>query len=372
MSREATFTDEDRAFMERALLLAGCGRGRTSPNPTVGAVIVSDGVVAGQGAHLAAGSPHAEVHALAEAGGRSKGATLYCTLEPCAHQGRTPPCAPQVASAGIARAVIAMIDPNPKVAGRGIAMLRASGITVDVGLLEDAARRVNAPFITWITRGRPHVTLKFAQSADGFVGRNSSSALPDAGRTKLTGGAMDRLMHQQRAEVDAIAVGADTLLLDDPMLTPRGAFRERPLTRIVIDWRLRCAGDRALYRTRGTGPVLLFTADAARASAPAAVADLEQRGVEVIGLDARDLAGVLRMLGEREITSLLVEGGPTLQDALASAGLVDRVQRIVTPDILGDGVRMPALLALEGHLGETIETSAGRDTLLEADVYRTD
>ena len=365
MSREASFSDDDRAFMARALLLAGRGRGRTSPNPIVGAVIVSGGVVTGQGAHLAAGTAHAEVHAIAEAGERARGATLYCTLEPCAHQGRTPACAPQVAAAGIARAVIAMIDPNPKVAGRGVELLRASGVKVDVGLFEDDARRANAPFITWITRGRPHVTLKFAQSADGYVAAARR-------RTKLTGADMDRLMHQQRAEIDAIAVGAGTLLDDDPMLTPRGAFRERPLTRVVFDWRLRCAGDRALYRTLDKGPVLLFTTETARAAAPDAAADLEQRGVEVIGLGARDLDGALRILGARDITSLLVEGGPTLQEAFACAGLVDRVQRIVTPGVLGDGVRMPALLALEGRLAATIETRAGRDTLLESDVHRTD
>ena len=351
--------------MARALQLAERGRGRTSPNPIVGAVIVKDGVVVGQGAHLKAGEAHAEVRAIAEAGAHTRGATLYCTLEPCAHQGRTPPCAPQVAAAGITRAVIAMTDPNPKVSGRGIAMLRASGIAVDVGLLEREACRANAPFIIWITRGRPHVTIKFAQSADGFVAAEGR-------RTKLTGAAMDRLMHQQRAEIDAIAVGAQTLLVDDPMLTARGAFRARPLTRVVIDWRLRCAGDRALYGTLEAGPVLLFAAEPARVAAPDAVSALARRGVEVIATPDRDLAAVLRTLAAREITSLVVEGGPTLQDALASSGLVDRVQRLVTPHSLGDGVRVPALLALEGALGETIETRAGRDTLLEADVYRAD
>ena len=365
MSAEPSFSDEDRAFMARALQIAERGRGRTSPNPMVGAVIVKDGVVVGQGAHLKAGEAHAEVRAIAEAGTHTRGATLYCTLEPCAHHGRTPPCAPQVAAAGITRAVIAMSDPNPKVAGRGIELLRSSGVAVDVGLLEHEARRANAPFITWITRGRPHVTIKFAQSADGFVAAEGR-------RTKLTGPAMDRLMHQQRAETDAIAVGADTLLIDDPMLTARGAFRARPLTRVVVDWRLRCAGDRALYRTLESGPVLLFTTEAARLAAPDAASALARRGVEVIAAPDRDLAAVLQALAAREITSLVVEGGPRLQDAFASAGFVDRVQRIVTPNSLGDGVRVPALLALEGALDETIETRAGRDTLLEADVYRTD
>jgi diaminohydroxyphosphoribosylaminopyrimidine deaminase/5-amino-6-(5-phosphoribosylamino)uracil reductase len=369
VSGAAAFTIDDRAFMARALFLAERGRGRTSPNPIVGAVIVRDGAVVGQGAHLAAGTAHAEVHALAEAGDRARGATLYCTLEPCAHQGRTPPCAPQVAAAGIARAVIATTDPNPKVAGRGIVLMREAGVRVDLGLLEDDAKRANAAFMTWVTLGRPHVTLKFAQSADGFVGRRAAAGQP---RVRLTGAAMDRLMHRQRAEVDAIAVGSGTLLADDPLLTPRGAFRQRPLTRVVFDWRLRCGGARALYDTLETGPVILFTTTAAQAANIEAAADLARRGVDVIALADPDLAVALSLLAEREITSILVEGGPALQDACAAAGLVDRVQRIVTPVTLGGGVPVPALLALEGRLDEPIETIAGRDTLLEAHVHRID
>lgn len=359
------FTDDDRAFMTRALRVAERGRGRTSPNPIVGAVIVRDGAVVGQGAHLRAGEPHAEVHALAEAGDRATGATLYCTLEPCAHQGRTPPCAPQVAAAGIARAVVAMADPNPRVAGRGIDLLRAAGVEVAVGLCGAEARRANAPFITWITRGRPHVTLKIAESEDGFVGRRGP-------RVRLTGVAMDRRMHRQRAEVDAIAIGSGTLLADDPLLTPRGAFRERPLTRVVFDWRLQCGGAHRLFATLGTGPVVIFTTARARETTPAAVRDLEQRGIEVIALPSRDLAEALTVLGARGITSLLVEGGPTLQDAFAADGLVDRVQRIVAPVTLGDGVRAPALLPLEGRLAPPVTIAAGADMLLEADVHRTD
>lgn len=355
--------------MSRALLVAERGRGRTSPNPMVGAVIVRDGAVVGQGAHLKAGTPHAEVHALAEAGDRARGATLYCTLEPCAHHGRTPPCAPQVAAAGITRAVVAMADPNPKVAGRGIDLLRASGITVEVGLLEHAARRANAAFLTWVQARRPHVTLKFAESADGYAGRDVRAA---GAPTKLTGPAMDRLMHRQRAEVDAIAVGSGTLLADDPLLTPRGAFRARPLTRVIFDWRLRCGGARALYGTRAAGPIVVFTTAAARDARADVASGLERQGIEIVALPARNLAGALAVLGEREITSLLVEGGPALQEAFADAGLVDRVQRIVAPVTLGEGVRGPALRALEGRLAPPVTTRRGADTLLEADVHRTD
>lgn len=358
-------TDADRAFMRRALAVAERGRGRTSPNPIVGALVVRDGVVVGQGAHLAAGTPHAEVHALEHAGALARGATLYCTLEPCAHQGRTPPCAPRVVEAGIARAVIAMVDPNPQVAGAGLARLRAGGVAVDVGVLEDEARRANAAFVTWITRGRPHVTVKFARSADGFVGIAG-------GRTKLTGAAMDRLMHRQRAEVDAVAVGSGTVLADDPLLTPRGAWRARPLTRVVFDWRLRTPGDRPLFRTRESGPIVVFTTEPAVARDPAGVVDLEGRGVDVIALGERDLGGALARLGARGVTSLLVEGGPALQDALAAAGLVDRVQEIETPARLGGGVAAPSLGGLAQQLDAARITRAGDDELREADVHRPD
>ncbi len=352
--------------MRRALFAAERGRGRTSPNPIVGAVIVSPGgVVVGQGAHLQAGGPHAEVHALAGAGSLARGATLYCTLEPCAHHGRTPPCAPQVAAAGIARAVIAMADPNPHVRGEGIALLRAQGVTVDLGVLADDAARMNAPFLTWITKRRPHVTLKIARTADGFVGR------PGA-RVKLTGAPMDALMHRQRAEIDAIAVGAGTLIADDPLLTPRGAFRERPLTRVVFDWHLRAPAERRLYATLDAGPVLILATAEAVAARASLVRALRDRGVEVLALPRRDLHAALTELAARDITSLLVEGGPALQDAFAAADLVDRVQTIVVPRTLGSGVAEPRLLALEGRLAIPIETRAGADTLLEADVYRAD
>lgn len=366
VSAGRAFSDADRAFMRRALFAAERGRGRTSPNPVVGAVVVApDGVIVGQGAHLKAGDAHAEVRALAEAGPRARGATLYCTLEPCAHTGRTPPCAPQVADAGIARAVIALVDPNPRVGGEGLAFLRARGVTVESGLCAAEAARANAPFLTWITKRRPHVTIKIARSADGFVGR-------DGERLELTGAPMDRLMHRQRAEVDAIAIGSGTLAADDPLLTPRGAFRARPLVRVVFDWRLRSPAERRLYETLDAGPVLLFTTEVRRAAREAEARALEQRGIEIVALPRRDLAAALTVLADRSITSLLVEGGPALQDAFAAAHLIDRVQTIVVPRTLGSGVAAPRLLELEGTLSRPVVTHAGDDTLLEADVHRTD
>ena len=373
MTTDGRFSDADRAFMRRALFIAERGRGRTSPNPTVGAVVVTpDGIVVGQGAHIRAGEPHAEVHALDGAGARARGATLYCTLEPCSHTGRTPPCAPRVADAGIARAVIAMADPNPRVAGRGIELLRGRGVAVDAGLCEAEARRANAPFVTWITARRPHVTLKIAQSEDGIVGLTGE-------RLKLTGAAMDRLMHRQRAEIDAIAVGSGTLLADDPLLTPRGAFRERPLTRVVFDWRLRCTAPRRLYGTLEAGPILIVTTDAARRAHEAAAEALAARGLELLALPARDLPLALAQLGERPILSLLVEGGPALQEAFAEAGLVDRVQTVTAPMRLDDGaqprealVRGPSLSALDGRLTNAARTQAADDLLVEEDVHRAD
>ena len=220
--------------MRKAIALAERGRGRTSPNPMVGALVVDDdGVIVGRGAHEVAGGPHAEVIALADAGTRARGATLYCTLEPCSHTGRTGPCAPLVAQAGIRRAVIAIEDPNPLVHGRGLAYLHSRGIAVTVGVEHDAAARQNAVFLTDLRLGRPYVILKAAVSLDGRL------AAAAGVRTRLTGPAANRRVHRQRAEVDGIGVGSGTVLTDDPLLTPRGAYRARPLTRVVFDRRLR-------------------------------------------------------------------------------------------------------------------------------------
>jgi len=223
----------DAGYIAQALVLAERGRGTTSPNPMVGAVVVNgEGVVVGRGAHAFAGGPHAEVLALADAGPQARGATLYCTLEPCSHTGRTGPCAPQVVAAGIRRVVLSMQDPNPLVSGAGIALLRAQGLAVTVGVLEAEARRLNAPFLTAIGSGRPHVTMKAALSADSKVASAGSRPV------RLTGEVANRRVHRDRAEVDAIVVGSGTLLLDDPLLTARGAYRGRPLARVILDRRL--------------------------------------------------------------------------------------------------------------------------------------
>ncbi len=241
--------------MARALALAERGRGRTSPNPMVGAVIVdAEGVVIGRGAHERAGGPHAEVVALADAGDRARGATLYCTLEPCSHTGRTGPCAPRVVEAGVRRAVIAVEDPNPMVAGRGIHYLRERGVEVVLGVMRDEAERLNRPFFTFISRQRPFVTLKAAVSLDGMVAARKGE------RTAITGAEANSLTHVGRAETDAIAIGSETAIVDDPLLTARGVYRERPLTRVIFDRRLRTPAQARMFSTLDAGPVVIVTA----------------------------------------------------------------------------------------------------------------
>ena len=272
----------DADYMARALAVAERGRGTTSPNPIVGALIVDDeGVVVGRGAHLVAGGPHAEVLALADAGERARGATLYCTLEPCSHTGRTGPCAPKVVAAGIRRAVIAMGDPNPLVSGRGIELLRSRGIEVTVGILEADARRQNAPFLTRIGRGRPHVTMKVALSADGKV------ALAGGHSTRLTGDVANRRIHRDRAEVDAIAIGSGTLLNDDPLLTARIAYRRRPFVRVIFDRRRRTPPAARVLSTLESGPVIIVTGNADASSSPGAADRLDQGRRECRGHLAR-------------------------------------------------------------------------------------
>jgi diaminohydroxyphosphoribosylaminopyrimidine deaminase/5-amino-6-(5-phosphoribosylamino)uracil reductase len=354
----------DVAFMQRALFWAERGRGGTSPNPMVGAVVVSpDGVVVGQGAHLAAGGPHAEVHALAAAGARATGATLYCTLEPCCHVGRTGPCVNQIVAAGVARVVAAIQDPNPRVAGDGFAYLRRHGVAVEAGICAADAARQNEAYLTWRAHRRPFVIVKTAVSADGFAGRSDR-------RERLTGAEADRWFHRQRAAVDAIAVGAETVLVDDPLLTAREVFRARPLARVLFDWRLRIPPAARVFSTLPAGPVIMIVSEEAARDRPRDVAAFTGNGVIVETVADRNLTEVLARLADRGILSLLVEGGPTLQNAFGRAGQVDRIQRVMTPRRLGGGVAAPELAGLAAQ--ETGRLQLGEDTLTEFDVHRTD
>jgi diaminohydroxyphosphoribosylaminopyrimidine deaminase/5-amino-6-(5-phosphoribosylamino)uracil reductase len=355
----------DARFMTRALALAEHGRGRTAPNPIVGAVLVApDGTVVGQGAHLEAGGPHAEIHALDEAGPNARGATLYVTLEPCCHTGRTGPCVDRIVAAGVSRVVFATRDPNPQVSGQGAAFLRAKGVAVLEGVGEADARRQNAPFFTWVTEHRSFVILKMAVSADGFVGRPS-------GRVRLTGPAADAWLHRQRAEVDALIVGADTVLVDDPQLTARVAFRYRPLTRVVVDWRARVPETAAVYETGSAGPVIMVTSAEEASRHADRLEALGRRGVEVERIADRDVGGLVRRLAERGLVTALLEGGPRLAAAFAAADLIDRVQWVVTRAALTEGVP-----ALTGALSELVLDRPPRvvtlddDVLMEFDVHR--
>ena len=356
-------TDAD--YMDRALFLAARGRGRTRPNPMVGAVVVSpDGVIVGQGFHERAGQAHAEVHALEMAGPLARGATMYCTLEPCCHQGRTGPCAPRVVDAGIARVVAATIDPDPRVDGRGLRYLRAQGLDVEVGLREAEAVRLNQAFFTLMREGRPFVILKAAISRDGCLAQTPGQ------RTMLTSAAANRHAHAVRAEVDAIGVGVGTIVADDPLLTARGVYRDGPLVRVIFDRSLRTPADSRVLSTRDAGPVIIVTEACAAARADVRK-PLEDKGAEIEVARDGSFGAALERLAARQIGSLLLEGGAALHAAAWDAGLVDYVRLYVTPHVIGAG----GLRLLDGRsfssdaLVERHVESLGPDLLIEGYVH---
>jgi diaminohydroxyphosphoribosylaminopyrimidine deaminase/5-amino-6-(5-phosphoribosylamino)uracil reductase len=321
----------DVEYMERALFLAARGRGRTSPNPMVGAVVVSpDGVIVGHGFHERAGGPHAEVGALEMAGERARGATLYCTLEPCCHQGRTGPCAPRIVESGIVRVVASTIDPDPRVHGRGVSYLRAHGVDVEIGLCEARALRLNEAFFTLMRHNRPFVVLKAATSADGAIARRPGE------RTGLTCAAADRHAHGVRAEIDAIGVGIGTILADDPLLTARGVYRACPLVRVIFDRRLRTPPGARVLSTREAGPVIIVTKAAAAERADLR-APLEAAGAQIEVARDGSFGAALERLAARHVGSLLLEGGACVHGAAWDEGLVDFVRLYVTPHTIGAG-----------------------------------
>jgi diaminohydroxyphosphoribosylaminopyrimidine deaminase/5-amino-6-(5-phosphoribosylamino)uracil reductase len=325
-------------WMRRALELARRARGRTSPNPLVGAVVVREGLLVGEGYHQRAGTPHAEVQALAGAGERARGATVYVTLEPCAHHGRTPPCTEALIAAGVRRVVAAMIDPNPRVAGRGLAALEAAGIATQVGLLENEARQLNETYLHYITTGRPFVVLKWAMTLDGKIATSAGDSRWISNR------ASRRLGHRLRDEYDAVMVGVGTVLRDDPRLTarlsefgevpPEGTERQ-PL-RVVVDSQARTPPTAQVLRPHGGPPTLVAVLDQAPAARRAA---LREAGAEVLVLPERggrvDLVALMEALGRREVTSVLVEGGGTLHAGMLAAGLGDKVVAFIAPKIAG-------------------------------------
>jgi diaminohydroxyphosphoribosylaminopyrimidine deaminase / 5-amino-6-(5-phosphoribosylamino)uracil reductase len=355
VSARANAVTNDQRFMALALTLGRRGLGRTWPNPAVGAVIVKDGVIVGRGWTQPGGRPHAEVEALRRAGEAARGATLYVTLEPCSHYGKSPPCADGIVAAGLGRVVSAIEDPNPEVAGQGHARLRSAGIVVDVGTGAGEARRDHAGHIRRMRDGRPHVMLKLAISADGKVGA--------AGRTPvaITGAEVRDRVHLLRAQSDAIMVGIGTALADDPLLTCRlpGMEKDSPV-RIVLDTSLRLPPASRLAQTAREVPVWVVTgANAPRAAEEVLAGD----GVVVLRApergDGLDIAAVLKLIAGRGITRLMVEGGPTLAAAFVAAGLVDEAVLFHSPTIVGpdgmdalDGLPLGALTrsALLRHL----------------------
>ena len=356
----------DHYYMRKAIAMAERGRGRTSPNPMVGALIVNDdGVIVGRGRHDVAGGPHAEINALRDAADRARGATLYCTLEPCSHTGRTGPCAPVVADAGIRRVVVALEDPNPLVNGGGLHYLRHRGIETLVGVGRDAAERQNEAFLTVMRRQRPLVIIKIALSVDGCI-----AAAPGL-RTPLTGPAAYRWIQRQRAEVDAIAVGSGTVLADDPLLTVRHVYRSRPLVRVVFDRRLRTPPSARLLSTLDSGPVIIVSTERACAESPAARDRLTSAGARVIA-PADDIGSAVAALKDFDLTSLVLEGGAALHGAALRAGIVDQVHAYITPHVLGPSGEKwlnPGCLSL-GQLQDRRATWLGDDVLVEGHVYR--
>ena len=360
----------DAAFMRHALGLAERGRGLTSPNPMVGAVVVREGHVVGEGAHLRAGGDHAEVIALAAAGAAARGATLYVTLEPCAHHGRTPPCAPTVVRAGVARVVIALTDPNPRVVGGGADLLRAAGITVEIGAEAAAAERQNRAWLTAMRRGRPHVTLKAAATLDGKL------ADPHGTSKWITGEPARERAHRMRAEADAIVVGVTTALRDDPALTVRlpQPWPREPY-RVVLDTGARLEPAARLIAAATPARALIAVGEAAP---PPRVAALEAAGARVLRCPTRDgridTAGLLERLFALEVRAVLVEGGGETHAAFVDAGLVDRVALFLAPLLLG-GREATGVIGGAGRdlkaalrLAPLTVTTVGDDLLIEADV----
>lgn len=325
------FTAADERFMSRALSLAQRGRGQTAPNPMVGAVFVRDGAILGEGWHERAGEPHAEVNAARAAREPLRGATLYVTLEPCSHRGRTPPCADFLASLGLARAVVAMEDPNPQVHGKGIERLRGAGVRVDVGLLGDQAMRLNEAFVIFHTLGRPMVITKWAMSLDG---RTST----DIGESKwITNASARQHVHQLRAQVDAVMVGIGTVVRDDPALSVRLPDHSRAQPRrIIVDGHLKIGPKARLLAEDDGGPVIIATS---QQSSVEKRRELAEQGHEVIVVESAsrrvDLPTLMRALHSRGIQSVLLEGGRQLAASMFAAGLIDRVVAFLAPKILG-------------------------------------
>lgn len=357
----------DEYYMRRALRLAEKARGRTSPNPMVGAVVVKDGRVIARGYHRKAGTPHAEAIALAKAGSRARGATLYVTLEPCSHTNkRTPPCAPLVAASGVRRVVIAMTDPNRQVAGGGVKFLRSQGMEIATGVLETEARRLNEAYIKHVTTGLPFVTLKIAQTLDGRIATRT-------GESKWITGEEARLeAHRLRDRHDAILAGINTVIKDDPSLTTRIPGGRDPV-RIIVDSRLRIPLVSKVLTQRSTAGTIVATAGRPPSGK---TREVLARGAEVLAVRSTegrvDLRELMRRLGERGITSVLIEGGSEISASALAQGIVDKVVVFIAPMLMTGrdavaaiGGRSPLNLSGAVGLQDVSARFVGRDLMIE-------
>jgi diaminohydroxyphosphoribosylaminopyrimidine deaminase / 5-amino-6-(5-phosphoribosylamino)uracil reductase len=365
-----------RRFMTLALRLAAKSRGKTSPNPMVGALVVKNDRIVGRGYHQGPGHPHAEILALMQAGRRAKGATLYVTLEPCCHLfKRTPPCVPAVVQSGVRQVVVAMTDPNPMVKGRGIAALRRVGIMVTTGIAQEEAEQLNRAYLHWMTTGRPYVILKAGMTLDGKVATAKGES------RWITGPRARQAAHRLRSQVDAVVVGVGTVLKDNPALTAR--LSDRPLKlasrqplRVVLDSRLRTPPAATVCAKQDRAKTLIATTSRASRSRRR---PFEQAGVEVVSLSTKDgrvsLPALMTLLGKRGITSVLIEGGSTVNATVLREKLVNHVLLYLAPTLLGGqdakamiGDHSPKSLDQAIPLRHVMVRRIGKDLVVEGDL----
>lgn len=359
----------DADYMGMALELAARGAGRVSPNPMVGAVVVKDNRIIGKGFHRAVGGPHAEVHALDDAGENARNATLYVTLEPCHHHGRTPPCTGKILEAGIQRVVVAMEDPNPDVNGGGNDFLRTRGIDVECGVCRQQALKLNESFVKFVRYKRPFVVLKLAATLDGRLATRTGDA------RWVTGPEARARVHQLRHQLDAIMVGAGTVAVDDPQLTTRLEVGEgKDPIRIILDTALRLPADRKIFNLSSSAPTWLVCGP--DVGAPEAVDAMQAKGVKVLQTPLKngriDLNALMETLGAKGVTSLLIEGGGRLAGSALANDIVDKCVFFYAPKILGgdDGVPMfggtgPELMRDALGLDQVSVSRVGDDIIVE-------
>ncbi|MBU1486879.1 bifunctional diaminohydroxyphosphoribosylaminopyrimidine deaminase/5-amino-6-(5-phosphoribosylamino)uracil reductase RibD [bacterium] len=347
----------DEEYLRRCLNLAKRGLGKTSPNPMVGAVVVKEGRVISEGYHRKAGGPHAEVIALGKAGERSRGATLYVNLEPCSHYGRTPPCADRIIEAGVKRVVVGMVDPNPLVKGKGIEGLRQAGLEVSSGILEQESRRLNEAYQKYITTSLPFVILKMGMSLD--------SKITSPGQIRITGEKSRRAVHRLRSHLDAILIGQETVAKDDPQLTTRLVKGKDPI-RVIVDSKAKISLEARVVTQPSSARTIIATTRLAPAKK---IKQLKDKGAEILIVKGKDglvdLKGLLKKLGELEITSLLVEGGAKIAASFLKESLIDKMMLFVCPKIIGgSGLAAFGQGLAEVRLKEVKYRKLGEDVLI--------